>query len=109
MSLTFLAVNISPSANPDTFSNDIVVVVAECTPFGATAEPVSTDEFATYNCPPTALTASFSNTAVDNVPLILAFSTSKKPPLFAVNLNPDPATLDANPADSMVPSLFIII
>ena len=53
------------------------MVVALCTPPGATAEPVNTDELAIYNCPPTAFTASFSNTAVDNVPLILAFSTSK--------------------------------
>ena len=36
-------------------------------------------EFATYNCPPTALTVSFSNTAVDKVPLIFAFSNSANP------------------------------
>ena len=66
-------------------------------------------EFATYNWPPTAFTLSFSNTVVDIVPRILAFSTSKKPPLAAVNLNPLPGTLVANPADSIVPSWRIII
>ena len=42
-------------------------------------------EFATYNCPPTALTVSFSNTAVDNVPRIFAFSTSINP-LFSAEI-----------------------
>ena len=50
-----------------------------------------------------------SNTAVAIVPRILAFSTSKKPPFSALNLNPLPATSLANPADSIVPSLRIII
>ena len=72
-------------------------------------DDVSVVEFATYNCPPTALTDSFSNTAVDNVPLILAFSTSRNPPDTAVNLNPEPATLLWNPSDSIVPSFLMII
>ena len=55
------------------------------------------------------MTVSFSNTAVFNVPLILAFSTSKNPPLSAVNLNPLPATLVANWFDSIVPVLNIVI
>jgi hypothetical protein len=35
--------------------------------------------------------------------------TSKKPPCAAVNLNPLPATLLANPLDSIVPSFLITI
>ena len=42
-------------------------------------DPVNVVEFATYNCPPTALTDVFSNTAVDNVPRIFAFSNSAEP------------------------------
>ena len=105
----FLIVNISPATNPLAFTTDIVCCVAEWNPPGFSDEPVSTVEFATYNWPPTAFTDSFSNTAVDNVPRILAFSTSKNPPLAAVNLNPLPATSLAKPADSIVPSLRIII
>jgi hypothetical protein len=75
----------------------------------ANSTVLTSSAFATYNCPPTALTDSFSNTAVANVPRILAFSTSKNPPCAAVNLNPLPATSLANPADSIVPSCRIII
>ena len=103
--LTFFKDNISSATKPVTFSTDIVVCAAVCIPFGAAAEPVRTVEFATYNCPPTALTVSFSNTAVFNVPLILAFSTSKNPPFCAVSLKPLPATSLANPVDSIVPSV----
>ena len=56
-----------------TLTTDIVVCVGECSPSGFCADPVSTVEFATYNCPPTAFTVSFSNTAVDKVPLIVTF------------------------------------
>ena len=76
---------------------------------GCVAEEVNVVELAIYNCPPTAFTLSFSNTAVESVPRILAFSTSRNPPEAAVNLNPLPGTLLANPLDSIVPSLRIII
>ena len=117
LSVTFFKLNISPCTNPVTFSTDIVVSLAGWSPAvlppPASAvgneEPVNVVEFATYNCPPTAFTDSFSNTAVAIVPRILAFSTSKNPPSAAVNLNPLPATSLANPLDSIVPSLRIII
>ena len=63
------------------------------------------------NCPPTAFTVSFSNTAVDNVPRILAFPTSKNPLSNAVSLTPLPLPAilpDEKSADSIVPSLFSI-
>ena len=94
------------ATNPPTLATDIVVSEAATNP---SEEPDNTVEFATYNWPPTAFTDSFSNTAVESVPLILAFSTSRKPPDAAVNLNPLPLTSLAKPSDSIVPSLLIII
>ena len=94
------------ATNPPTLATDIVVSEAATNP---SEEPDSTVEFAIYNWPPTAFTDSFSNTAVESVPLILAFSTSRKPPDAAVNLNPLPLTSLAKPSDSIVPSLLIII
>ena len=41
-----------------------------------------------YNCPPTAFTVSFSNTAVDKVPLILTFSNSASPLFVEAILQP---------------------
>ena len=96
---TFFIDRISFCEKPLALSTDIVVSAA------VTILPdFIVVELATYNCPPTAFTLSFSNTVVDIVPRIRAFSTSKKPPFAAVNLNPLPATLVANPADSIVPS-----
>ena len=60
---------------------------------------------ATYNCPPTAFTVSFSKTAVDNVPRILAFSNSAVPLPSADILQP--RRLDAKSAVSIVPLLLI--
>ena len=101
---TFFTDKTSFCENPLALSTDIVVSVA------TTILPdLIVVELATYNCPPTAFTLSFSNTVVDIVPRIFAFSTSKKPPFAAVNLNPLPATLLANPLDSIVPSCRIII
>ena len=102
--LIFLADNTSLAANPVTLSTDIVVAAAVIT-----LPDLIVVELATYNCPPTAFTLSFSNTVVAIVPRIFAFSTSKNPPFAAVNLNPLPATLLANPLDSIVPSCRIII
>ena len=106
VAFTFFADNISFATNPPTFATDIVVSEVPTNP---PKEPDSTVEFATYNWPPTAFTVSFSNTAVANVPRILAFSTSRNPPEAAVNLNPLPFKSLAKPADSIVPSLLIII
>jgi len=64
-------------------------------------------ELATYNCPPTALTVSFSNTAVANVPRILIFSNSAVPLPSEDILQP--LTLDAKSAVSIVPSECIKI
>jgi len=91
VALTFLSLKISPCAKPDAFSTDIVFCVGVCIPPGFIDEPVRTVELAIYSSPPTAFTVSFSKTAVFRVPLILAFSTSKKPPSSAVSLNPLPA------------------
>ena len=74
VSLTFFKLAISPCTNPLTFSTLIVALLAEVIP-----EPDNTVEFATYNWPPTAFTVSFSNTAVDKVPRIVAFSNSAVP------------------------------
>ena len=92
------------ATNPLTLSTDIVVAAAVII-----LPDLIVVELATYNCPPTAFTLSFSNTVVAIVPRIFAFSTSKNPPFAAVNLNPLPATLLANPLDSIVPSCRIII
>ena len=54
------------------FLTDIVAAVAKI-------EPVSVDELAIHNWPPTALTDSFSNVVVLIVPLILTFSNSAVP------------------------------
>ena len=97
---TFFANKISPAVNPDTFITDIVVSVA------ATIDDESNVvELATISWPPTALTVSFSNTAVDNVPLIRAFSTSRKlapVPSLTVSKNPAPpngTVEDWNPSE----------
>ena len=57
--------------NPVTFSTGILVAVALIC-----AEPVIVVALPTCNCPPTALTLSFSNTVVDSVPLIFTFCAS---------------------------------
>ena len=77
--LTFLIANISSVAKPLTFTNDIVALEADTVPCGWWADDVMVDELATYNWPPTAFTVSFSNTVVDNVPLIFTFSNSALP------------------------------
>ena len=74
VSLTFFKLNISPCTNPLTLTTLIVAKLADICP-----DPVKAVELATYNWPPTAFTVSFSNTAVDNVPLILTFSNSASP------------------------------
>ena len=76
---TFFNESISLGTKPEAFSTDIVVAVGGYVPAGNAADDVNVVEFATYNCPPTALTVSFSNTAVDNVPRIFAFSNSANP------------------------------
>ena len=85
----FFSDNISSATNPVTFTTDIVVCAAVCNPFAAIAEPVRTVEFAMYNCPPTAFTLSFSNTAVDSVPLIVIFWNSAVPLSIADILQPE--------------------
>ena len=75
--VTFFAVIISPAVNPLAFATWIVVSLAP-----TSFEPVIVVELAIYNCPPTALTLSFSNTAVFIVPRIVTFSNSALP-LFA--------------------------
>ena len=86
----------SSSTNPDEFATWINVS-ADCA--GTCAEPVMVVEFAMCNCPPTALIVSFSNTVVDNVPRILASSTSKneltEPSDNALAPKKNPLTLDA--------------
>ena len=62
---TFFKDKISLATKPEAFSTDIVVAVGGYVPAGNAADDVNVVEFATYNCPPTALTVSFSNTAVD--------------------------------------------
>ena len=51
-------------------------------------EPVNVVELATYNCPPTAFTVSFSNTVVFKVPRIEIFSNSAWPLFVESNLKP---------------------
>ena len=70
---TFLAINISPFVKPLAFFTDIVVDAA------GTCDPVIVVEFAIQTCPPIALTDSFSNVVVLNVPLIRTFSNSAVP------------------------------
>ena len=90
VSSTFLALMIEPEVNPVTFA---ILIVTSATPIDdEAAGPVLNTklpleflngcvvvEFAIINCPPTTFTLSFSNTAVLNVPLILAFSNSAVP------------------------------
>ena len=51
-------------------------------------EPLIAVEFAIYNLPPTALTVSFSNTEVANVPLTLILSNSATPSSAPLILKP---------------------
>ena len=74
VSVTFFKLNISFATNPLTFTTLIVAKLADIWP-----DPVSAVELATYNWPPTAFTVSFSNTAVERVPRIVAFSNSASP------------------------------
>ena len=106
VSPTNLALIISPGANPLTLS--ILIVTSEADAVSAPAIMIlplfnapNADAFATINCPPTTLTLSFSNTAVDNVPLILQFSNSAVPfPKLSIL---QPFRLDAKSALSNLP------
>ena len=107
VSPTDLAFKISPVTNPLTFAKLIVTSVAEEPELPAIISlPLlngcSVVEFATINCPPTTFTLSFSNTAVESVPLILAFSNSAVP-LPNVSIL-QPFKLVAKSALSIVPS-----
>ena len=74
VAVTFFAVITSPAAKPLAFATWIVVSL---TP--TSLEPVIVVEFPTYNWPPTALTVSFSNTAVLSVPRMVTCSNSALP------------------------------
>ena len=85
VSFTDLTFNTSPAANPETLWQLIVVVEFDIVTAPAITNPLAflngpiCVELATINWPPTTLTDSFSNTVVDNVPLIFAFSNSAVP------------------------------
>ena len=76
-------IKISPATYPLAFATDIVVALAE------TKEAEIVVELAIHNWPPTALTDSFSNVVVLNVPLITAFSNSAVPFPSADIFHPD--------------------